>query len=310
MATILDLDATRDVPEREETSAPAASLAGDEAEHAATIRLSLLDGFELIVSGTPIEVPLTAQRLLAFLGVQERPVRREYVAGCLWTDKSNEQVRASLRAELTRLRRPGLTLVEFTAHHLRLNPEVSVDLRDAIEGARTVLDPHSNVVDGDFEEFLMSGDVLPGWHEDWVLIERERLRQLRLHALEALCGRLTAAGRLAEAIDVGLAAIAADPLRESAHRVLIQAHLSEGNRAEAVRQCEAYREILWNGLGVSPSAQLNALMADGLADPQPDFAGERTSRGRRKPPARDGAAMSADSDASKRRPPGDEEEGR
>jgi DNA-binding SARP family transcriptional activator len=307
MATILDLGATHDAPNREDASAAAPSVPGQEAEHATAIRLSLLDGFELSIDGTPIEVASTMQRLLAFLAVQERPVLREYVSGCLWRDKSNEHARANLRAELGKLRRPDLTVVNSSANHLRLDPDVSVDLRDAIDGARTLLDPHSQVVDGDFEEFLMSGDVLPGWDEDWVLIERERLRQLRLHALEALCGRLTAAGRLAEAIDVGLAAVAADPLRESAHRVLIQAHLSEGNRAEAVRQREACREILWSGFGVSPSALLDALMVNGLADPQPDFA-ERASRGRQKPRAKDAAARPADSDASKRRSPVHEEE--
>lgn len=274
------------------------------------LRLSLLDGFELRIDGTPVEITPGGQRLLAFLALQERPVLAEYVAACLWIDHVGEHARANLRAALDTIRQTGVMLVDAAAGHLRLGPDVSVDLRDAIDGARMLLSPHSEVVDGDFGEFLLSGDVLPGWHEDWVLIERERLRQLRLHALEALCRRLCAAGRLAEAIDVGLAAVAADPLRESAHRVLIQAHLAEGNRAEAVRQCEVYRELLWNGLGVSPSAQLKALLADGLADTGPDAGPDRTQRGRRKRAVQDGAAAPAQPDATKRRPLVDEEEAR
>jgi DNA-binding SARP family transcriptional activator len=303
MATTLDSGAvTREAP-------PQASpmFIGDTGP-AVALRLSLLDGFELRIDGTPIEITPGGQRLLAFLALQERPVLAEYVAGCLWMDHSAEHARANLRAALDKIRQPGLTLVDAAAGHLRLGPDVSVDLRDAIEGARMLLSPHSEVVDGDFEEFLMSGDVLPGWHEDWVLVERERLRQLRLHALEALCRRLTAAGRLAEAIDVGLAAVAADPLRESAHRVLIHAHLAEGNRAEAIRQCEVYRELLWNGLGVSPSAQLKALMADGLAEVKPDASQDRTPRGRRKRAAQGGAGRSAQPESAKHRPPVDEEE--
>jgi DNA-binding SARP family transcriptional activator len=69
-----------------------------------------------------------------------------------------------------------------------------------------------------------------------VLVERERFRQLRLHALEALCRRLTGDGLHAEAVDAGIAAIAAEPLRESAHRALMSAHVAEGNRGEAMRQ--------------------------------------------------------------------------
>jgi DNA-binding SARP family transcriptional activator len=281
-----------------------------DAERAVAIRLSLLDGFELRIDGTAVEVTPGAQRLLAFLAIQERPLLADYVAACLWMDRGSEHARASLRAALDGARRPGLMLVDSGAGHLRLAADVSVDLRDAIDGARMLLSPHGEVVDGDFEEFLMSGDVLPGWTDDWVMIEGERLRQLRLHALEALCRRLTVAGRLAEAIDVGLAAVAADPLRESAHRVLIQAHLAEGNRAEAVRQCEAYRELLWSGLGVSPSAQLSALMTDGLADSRPDVTQDRTPRGRRKRGGPDGVAVPAHPGAGQRRPPVDEEEAR
>jgi DNA-binding SARP family transcriptional activator len=291
--------------------APAATLPVSirDDERGAAIRLSLLDGFELRIDGTPVEITPGGQRLLAFLAVQERPVLAEYVAACLWIDLSSEHARANLRAALDRIRLSEVTLVDAAAGHLRLGDDVSVDLRDAIDGARMLLSPRNEVVEGDFDEFLLSGDVLPGWHEDWVMIERERLRQLRLHALEALCRRLTSADRLAEAIDVGLAAVAADPLRESAHRVLIQAYLAEGNRAEAVRQCEVYRELLWNGLGVSPSAQLKALMANGLTDAEPDAGQDRTPGGRRKRAAQNGAGP-LQPDAAKRRPPVHEEEAR
>ena len=64
--------------------------------------------------------------------------------------------------------------------------------------------------------------MLPACYDDWVLVQRDRFRQLRLHALEALCERLTASGRYGEAIDAGLAAVCAEPLRESSHRVLIR----------------------------------------------------------------------------------------
>lgn len=305
MATILDSRAvTREAP-----SATSPVFLQD-GEPAAAIRLSLLDGFELRIDGTAVEMTPGGQRLLAFLAMQERPVLAEYVASCLWVDRSSEHARANLRAALDRIRLSAVTLVDAAAGHLRLGADVSVDLRDAIDGARMLLSPRGEVVEGDFEEFLLSGDVLPGWNEDWVMIERERLRQLRLHALEALCRRLTVANRLAEAIDVGLAAVAADPLRESAHRVLIRAHLAEGNRAEAVRQCEVYRELLWNGLGVSPSAQLKALMANGLNDAGPDADQDKAPRGRQKRAAQNGAASPVKPDATKRRSPVDEEEAR
>jgi DNA-binding SARP family transcriptional activator len=307
MATIVDPGSVQATAGARDAQEAASSPSGQEPGQASAVRLTLLDAFELSIDGVAVEMPPAAQRLLAFLALHERPVLREYVSGCLWSGMSIGQASASLQAELGRLPR---ALLHATATHLRLAPEVSVDLRATLDGARTLLDPHSKVVDGDFEEFLLSGEVLPGWNDDWVLIERERLRQLRLHALEALCARLTAAGRLAEAIDAGLAAVAADPLRESAHRVLIQAHLAEGNRAEAIRQCEAYREILWSGLGVSPSALLGALMVDGLADHQPDTGRGRAPRGRQKPRIEDAPTLPVRPHASKDRPLAGEEEAR
>jgi two-component SAPR family response regulator len=106
----------------------------------------------------------------------------------------------------------------------------------------------------------LSGDLLPDWDEEWIQFERERLRQLRVHALEALCHRLSAAGRHAEAIDAGQAAVAAEPLRESAQKTLIAAHLAEGNLCEARRQFGLYRDVLWDSLCLSPSEDLQAML--------------------------------------------------
>jgi DNA-binding SARP family transcriptional activator len=100
---------------------------------------------------------------------------------------------------------------------------------------------------------LLADDLLVGWYDDWVLLERERLRQLRLHALEVLSGQLLAAGNGPAAVEAALAAVAVEPLRESAHRAVIRAHLAEGNRAEALRQRDQLRHLLRLELGVKPS---------------------------------------------------------
>jgi DNA-binding SARP family transcriptional activator len=75
-----------------------------------------------------------------------------------------------------------------------------------------------------------------------------------------VCERLTAVGSYARAVEAGLAAVAAEPLRESAHRALVKVHLAEGNLAEAVRQFQFYRRILQEELGLSPSPQMVELL--------------------------------------------------
>jgi len=94
-----------------------------------------------------------------------------------------------------------------------------------------------------------------------VLIEQEQYHQLRLHAMEAMSERLTAAGRHGEAVAAGLAAVHAEPLRESAHRVLVKAHLAAGNRGAALRQYEQCRRVLLDELGLEPSLTLRNLLS-------------------------------------------------
>lgn len=252
--------APRDMSARE--TAPASEPA-----RIPSVRVCLLDGFALECGDESVELPLSAQRLVAFLAFQERPVLRTYVAGCLWLEKSEERANANLRAALWRLRQPGLQLVDAVGNHLAVCRTVAVDVREAFLRARQLLSrDSSDLDDAALDALLLSGEILPDWYEDWVVIERERLRQLRLHALEALCNQVIERDEHAQAIDVGLAAVAAEPLRESVHRVLIRAHLAEGNKAEAIRQFEAYASLLWDELSVRPSYQLLDLMAS-VRDP-------------------------------------------
>ncbi len=111
-------------------------------------------------------------------------------------------------------------------------------------------------------------DLLPGWYDDWVLLERERLRQRVLHALEALSRHLVAAGRIAEAVEAAMTAVGVEPLRESAQRAPVTAHLAEGNRVEARRCLTTYRGILRRELGAEPAAALTALVHPGPAGPR------------------------------------------
>jgi DNA-binding SARP family transcriptional activator len=227
-----------------------------------SITLALLDAFELRVSGEPVSLPLSAQRLLALIALHERPLLRPHVAGTLWLDTPEERASANLRSSLWRLNRPGLRLVEATNLQLRLAPEVRVDVRETAALAHRLLTaPGSrDGSDADLDPARLTGELLPDWYDDWVLLERERLRQLSLHALEAVGERLLEAGRLGEALEAALAAIAMEPLRESSHRLLIRIHLTEGNAAEAIRQFELCRRLFREQLGLEPSGRLAQLV--------------------------------------------------
>jgi DNA-binding SARP family transcriptional activator len=215
--------------------------------------------FALQHDGAALALPLSAQRLLAFLALHDRPLLRPFVAGCLWTDASESRAAASLRSALWRLGAPGL--VQATATHLRLADGVTIDLELAGTAARRVLDEEIPLDPADVRVLVDSGDLLPDWYDDWVLLERERFRQVRLHALEVLSTRLAAAGRMGGAIDAATLAVSIEPLRESAHRAVIRLHLDEGNVGEAMRQYETYRTLLKRDLGLEPSPAIARLVS-------------------------------------------------
>jgi len=229
--------------------------------------LSMFDGFELRCGGQRVELPMVAQRLVALIAVHDRPLLRAFVAGTLWPDKTDARSLANLRSVLWRLRRPDEGLVQSCGSHIKLADSVDVDVRRLVQLTTDLLAGSDVVPTRETNQLLTAGEFLPGWYDDWVLAERERLRQLRQHASEAMCARRTEMKRYGEAVDVGLAAVGADPLRESARTALIAAHFAEGNAVEAIRQYKAYRLLLWKSLQVTPGPKLESFVAACLPRP-------------------------------------------
>jgi DNA-binding SARP family transcriptional activator len=225
--------------------------------------VALLGGFGLFWGGSVLCVPRASQRLLALLAFQGRMVERAVVAGTLWPDSSESHAHSNLRSTLSRLESTARSALAASRLELGLAEGVAVDVRLAQALARRLLDPA--VTPGRSELNMatvatFSTDLLPDWHDDWVLIEAEDWRQLRVHALEALADRLIAAGRWGEAAAAAAAAVRAEPLRESARAALIHLHLAEGNQSEAVREFTRYRTLLNAELGLEPTPRLRELI--------------------------------------------------
>ena len=205
-----------------------------------------------------------SQRLLALLALRDRALTRASVAGTLWPDSSEEHAHSSLRSALGRLSRVTRDAVVVTPLDLCLADSVTVDLRDARALAHRLLDPGAVLLDGDLgvaSVDVLSVEVLPDWYDDWVLVEAEEWRQLRLHALEALADRLVAEGRFGEAAGAALACVRAEPLRETSRAAVIRVHLAEGNEAEALREFERYRALMQAELGLDPTPRLRGLIS-------------------------------------------------
>jgi DNA-binding SARP family transcriptional activator len=225
--------------------------------------LRMLGSFQLRVESTVVVLPIHAQKVLGFLALAGPSQSRDTVAGTIWPDSSHERAHSSLRTALWRIRRADESLVRCNRDSVCLDEGVRVDLRDAIYRAHLLLDGSADAATM-IDIALFEADLVPDWDEDWIVLQRERLRQLRIHALEATSRALLRQGSHARSIEAAYAALAAEPLRDSAHACLISAHLSEGNRAEARRHYDSYCRLMRDELGLPPSKAVSDLIAPSL----------------------------------------------
>jgi DNA-binding SARP family transcriptional activator len=233
-------------------------------------RVTVLDSFSVTAHGDPVPLSTDARRVVAYLAVHRRPQRRTTLVADLWPG-----VAASVLDEC--LADAGALVTADADGTVALDPAVAVDLDEAMALVRALATQpgHPETVPADVPgaTALLSADVLPGWTEAWLVVERERFRQIRLNALEEFSAALTAAGRFADAVAVAREAVRTAPSREGVRRALIEAHLAQGEITEAVAQYDEYQELLRSSVGAPAAFGL-----DGLLPPVPAWPVLRSRR--------------------------------
>lgn len=218
--------------------------------------IHLLGEFDVVGPRGRVEVPPAAARVVAYLAIQGHPVRRTIVAAAIWPDVDEGRARANLRSTVFRL--SGLApVLDATATSLGIAPGVTVDVNDlqayvmaARQGERTAARPQAGF---DLE-------LLPGWSEEWVELERERVRQLELHLLDDVISSSVQEGRHGDGVDAAIRAIRLDPLRETSHAGLLRALISGGDRAAAIAHFRRFAARMHRELGLAPSRDLMTLV--------------------------------------------------
>ncbi len=201
-----------------------------------------------------VKLSLPGRRLLAYLALRGQPVARATAAADLWLDQPEELGRANLRRALWHL--PG-GWISAIGDELALEATTDLKLAERVAAQALAGEPLS------YDEIvLLSKDLLPGWHEEWLAPAQEAFRLLRVQALEAACRTMASSGNLALATQAGTSALAAEPLCESAAEALISAHLAQRNRYQAVRCYRTLAARLEFELGVAPDPALAERLAD------------------------------------------------
>lgn len=219
------------------------------------VEIDLFGGFEVRIGGEPCPLAPAVERLVAYLAIQHRNIDRRRVAGTLWPDTSETKATASLRSALWRTNRDH-PLIDSCSARLSLCDDVRVDLWDRLAWADSVRLGTGLEAFLPTEPYSLSGELLSDWYDDWVIIDRERVRQVTLQALETLAHGLLGEDRFGAALQAALSAIYLEPLRETSHAAAIDAHLAAGNVSEAQRHLDWSADLLRTELGIEPAPEL------------------------------------------------------
>lgn len=221
--------------------------------------LQLVGGFALTKCGQIIGLPDSGRRLVAFLALSERPRQAALVAAALWPERPDHRATANLRQARWKLASlVGSDLVQSDGGALSLDNAVRIDLVELSALGRTIIDDPESLADLRCARALLL-ELLPGWYDDWVIIERERVRQLHSRYTEAAIKELLRRNRTTDALDLALRLVSNDPLQETAQRALLTVYCAEGNYAEARRHLENFNALLSRELGVTSPLMIEDL---------------------------------------------------
>ncbi len=238
--------------------------------------LQIFDNDKLL---TPLTPPKVSSLLAYLLLRREHPASRDQAAFSLWPNIPEAEARSNLRRHLHLLRRslpqtsPDIPWVNADHESLQWNlySNYQLDLLvfdETAKRANSIIDrPNEKISLLQSAVNVYSDDLLEGFYEDWVLIERERLRNQYVNVLENLAAAQEATGDTRGAITTSKNLLINDPLREEVHRQLMQLYYWAGDRAAALRQYEECKRLLWEKFNVVPMAETRAI-SEAIADSQ------------------------------------------
>jgi len=234
-----------------------------------TLHIQLLDGLHLRLDDSPITSVDTPrlQKLLAYLVLHRAvPSSRQQLAFLLWPDTTDTQAQSNLRTLLHRLRQAlphADDYLHATTQTVQWRPDSSFTL-DVADFERARAQAKLAEQEGDHTTFrgwltnavaIYRGDLLPNWYDDWVLDEREPLRQQFHVALERLILLLEWERDYRTAIDYTQRLLQHDPLHEAAYCQLMRLHALHGDRTAALRVYHTCSTILMQEFGVEPGPE-------------------------------------------------------
>ncbi len=226
------------------------------------IHFYLFDGFRAqSEDGQPLRaLGRKSECLICLLALSDgQEITREKAAGIVWSDRGEDQARASLRQELAQMRRIiGSDVIGADKRSIRLQADrFRIDVLEFRQ--RAVVDTISSLEEAAalYSGPLMSGhDSKSEGFEDWIEAERRSLENEALGATIRLAKHQLRAGRTDQVVKWAEHAIRIDPLQEVSHRLMIEALAASGDRTAALAKFANYSALLHAELGVAPTEEM------------------------------------------------------
>ncbi len=230
------------------------------------ITIHLLGRFFVQVNGSSL-LNLSIHRLPSLLACLAlpgcAPVARSQAAFTLWPDSSEAQAQTNLRKLLHHLRAECPDLVREEGRALQLQGEVDIwEFTAALQAASQRRSQNQLEAELTLLEQAVSiyaGDLLPGNYDEWLISERENLRQAFIHAADRLATLLEERQRYGDAILQANRLLQVDGLREATYQQLIRLHALNGERAAALSVYHQCARMLESEVGVEPDPLTRAL---------------------------------------------------
>jgi DNA-binding SARP family transcriptional activator/predicted ATPase len=233
-------------------------------------QVRLLGGFSLTDDDRPLTDLMQgrSQLLLAYLALhRSTPQPRQRIAFQLWPDSTDAQARTNLRKALSQLRRSlphADELIQIDPKSLQWSPmeEWELDVaafETAVQSAERAPDDATRQRFWEKAIQLYQGDLLPDCDDDWLVPERERLRQCYQRSLEQLTQLLEHQQNYSTALPYAQQLIRLDSLNEAAYGTLMRLQYGAGDRANALQTYHQCMTVLRDELGVDPGVATRQL---------------------------------------------------
>ncbi len=227
----------------------------------------LLDTYDIRLDGNPVEISSRAPRtLLAYLILNPDSAHpRDKLAGILWPKSEESNARSNLRHALWRLRKEiGDSHLVSDRNTIGLAPDS--DLWTDVMTLQRELDDQPNADEMVDVISVYRGELLPGFYEDWVVLERERLQAVYERRMQTALYLLTEEERWEEVLKWGERWIAFGHVPEPGYRALMTAHDALGDTSAVAEVWQRCVQALDEEIGVSPSEESRHLYKELTAE--------------------------------------------